>query len=41
MKNKKRLFRFIKKNKKKYKLLDDDEPFYTNAIYKKKKIIKI
>jgi len=40
MKNKKRLFRFIKKNKKKYKLLDDNEPFYTNAIYNKKKLLK-
>ena len=40
MKNQKRLILFNKKNKKKYKLLDEAQPFYTKVIYKNKKLLK-
>ena len=40
MKNRKRLLWLNNKNKKKYKLLDEGEPFYTKAIYKRKMLLK-
>ena len=40
MKNQKRLILFNKKNKKKYKLLDEAQHFYTKVIYKNKKLLK-